>query len=208
MLGLGRGWPAEVQISIFNVLVSVKLESQFFFSLQKANLLVRKVHYLHTKFSFSMPIFLRDSQIFSVTCGCVQKLNIYKIYLENLRFSSLVIEFFYPCSRVAANFFSLWKKASIIWCKTHLLLTRLASNLMCCAAKRRGSKRLEISAGIITLVVETVWKKRKKERKAKKCAGIYALSKSPRVGKRWDTKLYLQSKFSSKSYFLVHFCRP
>lgn len=28
----GRGWPAEVQISIFNVLVSVKLESHFFFS--------------------------------------------------------------------------------------------------------------------------------------------------------------------------------
>ena len=207
MLGLGRGWPAEVQISIFNVLVSVKLESQFF-SLQKVNLLATKVHYLHSKFSFCMSIFLRDSQIFSVTCGCVQKLNIYKIYLENLRFSSLVIEFFYPCSRVAANFFSLWKKESIIWCKTHLLLTRLASNLMCCAAKRRASKRLEISAGIITLVVETVWKKRKKERKAKKCAGIYALSKSPRVGKRWDTKLYLQSKFSSNSYFLVHFCRP
>ena len=123
------------------------------------------MHYLHSKFSFCMSIFLRDSQIFSVTCGCVQKLNIYKIYLENLRFSSLVIEFFYPCSRVAANFFSLWKKASIIWCKTHLLLTRLASNLMCCAAKRRASKRLEISAGIITLVVETVWKKRKKERR-------------------------------------------
>lgn len=79
----------------------------FFFSLQKANLLVRKVQYLHTKFSFSMSIFLRDSKIFSVTCGCVQKLNIYKIYLENLRFSSPVIEFFYPCSRVAANFFSL-----------------------------------------------------------------------------------------------------
>ena len=123
MLGLGRGWPAEVQISIFNVLVSVKLESQFF-SLQKVNLLVTKVRYLHSKFSFCMSIFLRDSQIFSVTCGCVQKLNIYKIYLENLRFSSLVIEFFYPCSRVAANFFSLWEKASIIWCKTHLLLTR------------------------------------------------------------------------------------
>ena len=77
------------------------------FSLQKGNLLVTKVRYLHSKFSFCMSIFLRDSQIFSVTCGCVQKLNIYKIYLENLRFSSLVIEFFYPCSRVAANFFSL-----------------------------------------------------------------------------------------------------
>lgn len=101
-------------------LVSVKSENRWSFSLQKANLLVRKVLYLHTKFSFSMSIFLWDSQTFSVTCGCVQKLNIYKIDLENLRFSSPVIEFFCPCSHVAANFFSLWKKASIIWCKTHI----------------------------------------------------------------------------------------
>lgn len=85
----GRGPNIYIQC-----LVSVKLESQFF-SLQKDNLLVRKVQYLHTKFSFSMSLFLRNSQIFSVTCGCVQKLNIYKIYLENLRFSSPVIEFFY-----------------------------------------------------------------------------------------------------------------
>ena len=70
----------------------MKLESQFF-SLQKVNLLARKVHYLHSKFSFCMSIFLRDSQIFSVTCGCVQKLNICKIELENLRFSSPVIDF-------------------------------------------------------------------------------------------------------------------
>ena len=155
-----------------------------------------------------MSIFLRDSQIFSVTCGCVQKLNIYKIYLENLRFSSLVIEFFYPCSPLAANFFSLWKKASIILCKTQLLLRRLASNLMCCAAKRRASKRLEISAGIITLVVETVWKKKREKEKRKNKRGYKPFWRALDWGKDGIQNCILQSKFSSKSYFLVHFCRP
>ena len=118
-VGSGKRLAGRGQNIYIQCLVSVKLESQFF-SLQKENLLVRKVQYLHTKFSFSMSIFVRESQIFSVTCGCVQKLNIYKIYLENVRFSSPVIEFFYSCSRVAANFFSIWKMASIIWCKTHI----------------------------------------------------------------------------------------